>query len=82
MLTRARRLRDAHPHDPEFRGDDAVYRAGQRNRCPGCGRSQWIVGRLLAECAFCAAALPLVEGGMSGVGLFRNDWRAPEALAA
>ncbi|HYD13313.1 MAG TPA: hypothetical protein VEC11_10745 [Allosphingosinicella sp.] len=82
MLTRARRLRDAFPHDPVFRGYHAVYRAGQTNHCPGCGRSHWIVGRLLAECAFCTTALPLVEGGMTGTGLFRNSWRAPEALAA
>jgi hypothetical protein len=82
MLTRARRLRDAFPHDPVFRGYHAVYRSGQSNHCPGCGRSHWIVGRLLAECAFCATALPLDDGGMTGAGLFRNSWRAPEALAA
>jgi hypothetical protein len=82
MLTRARRLHDAFPHDPVFRGYHAVYRPGQCNHCPGCGRSHWIVGRLRAECAFCSAALPLVEGGMTGAGLFRNSWRAPEALAA
>lgn len=82
MLSRVHRLRSDYPHDPVIRGYHASYRAGQCNHCPGCGRSQWIIGRLLAECAFCATAVPLVEGGMTGVGLFRNSWRAPEALAA
>lgn len=36
-----------------------LYRPGQINACPGCGRSQWHVGRTLAECAFCETALPL-----------------------
>lgn len=39
-----------------------VYRQRQVNHCPGCGRSHWLVGRLLAECGFCATALPL-DGG-------------------
>jgi hypothetical protein len=29
-----------------------LYRPGEVNRCPGCGRSQWHVGRSNAECAF------------------------------
>lgn len=45
--------------DPAQRGFHAVYRDGETNRCPGCGRTQWLVGRVLAECAFCATALPL-----------------------
>jgi hypothetical protein len=63
------------PHDPALRGYHAVYRSGQVNHCPGCGRSHWLVGRLSAECGFCATALPLVEGGMNGTGLFRRGWR-------
>lgn len=39
------------------------YRPGEVNRCPGCGRSQWHVGRQSAECAFCEAVLPLAPGG-------------------
>ena len=31
---------------------------------PGCGRTHWIIGRISAECAFCATALPLAETGM------------------
>lgn len=43
------------------RGYGACYLEGEVNHCPGCGRTHWIVGRLSAECAFCATALPLVE---------------------
>ena len=49
------------PHDPALRGYHAIYRDNEVNHCPGCGRSQWLVGRVSAECAFCATALPLVE---------------------
>jgi hypothetical protein len=37
------------------------YRAGEQNHCPGCGRQHWIVGRLMAECAFCGTALPMMH---------------------
>ncbi|MEZ5655208.1 MAG: hypothetical protein R3E04_04880 [Sphingobium sp.] len=36
-----------------------LYRGDSENFCPCCGRRQWIIGRLTAECAFCDAALPL-----------------------
>lgn len=39
----------------------ARYHIGERNHCPGCGRSQWIIGRSTAECAFCSTALPLAD---------------------
>lgn len=45
--------------NPAVRGYQAVYRSGESNRCPGCGRSHWHVGRVSAECGFCATALPL-----------------------
>lgn len=45
--------------DPNTRGYFAIYRENEPNYCPGCGRSQWILGRTSAECAFCATALPL-----------------------
>ncbi len=48
-----------------------VYRAEEINHCPGCGKSQWMVGRVTAECAFCSTALPINEGGMTGSGLWR-----------
>ncbi|HEU5482259.1 MAG TPA: hypothetical protein VFU80_04090 [Sphingomicrobium sp.] len=47
--------------DPNARGYHAAYREGEVNHCPGCGRSHWIIGRQLAECAFCSTALPLSE---------------------
>ncbi len=47
--------------DPARRGYHAMYRENEVNRCPGCGRTHWLVGRTLAECGFCATALPLAE---------------------
>ena len=46
------------------RGYHAVYREHEVNHCPGCGRTHWLIGRVSAECAFCATALPLAEASM------------------
>jgi hypothetical protein len=46
------------PYDPAARGYHAVYRRNETNHCPGCGRSNWVVGRVSAECGFCSTALP------------------------
>jgi hypothetical protein len=43
------------------RGHHIVYRANVSNHCPGCGRSQWYIGRVSAECGFCGTAAPLAE---------------------
>ena len=43
------------------RGHHIVYRANSLNHCPGCGRSQWFIGRVSAECGFCGTAVPLAE---------------------
>jgi hypothetical protein len=43
------------------RGHHIVYRANTLNHCPGCGRSQWFIGRVSAECGFCGTAVPLAE---------------------
>ena len=43
------------------RGHHIVYRANEANHCPGCGRSNWYVGRVSAECGFCGTAVPLAE---------------------
>lgn len=40
----------------------AVYRPGGVMHCPDCGQSQWLIGRVMAECACCEAALPLDLG--------------------
>ena len=54
------------PFDPAKRGYHAVYRENEVNHCPGCGRTHWYVGRTLAECGFCATALPLTESYRQG----------------
>lgn len=43
----------------QARGFMISYRPGEQNRCPGCGRSNWLVGRVSAQCGFCSTALPL-----------------------
>ena len=42
--------------NPAARGYHVVYREQEVNHCPGCGRSNWHVGRAVAECAFCSTA--------------------------
>lgn len=53
--------------DPAVRGYIIHYHAGEPNHCPGCGRSQWLVGRTVAECAYCETALPLDHGASQGL---------------
>ncbi|MEC3911697.1 hypothetical protein U5A82_14840 [Sphingobium sp. CR2-8] len=36
-----------------------AYRPGRAAACPDCGERQWIVGRVMAECACCEAVLPI-----------------------
>ena len=62
-------------HDPSLRGFHAVYRLGEVNHCPACGRTHWYVGRQLAECGFCSTALPLDDAGTTGAGLFRRQFQ-------
>jgi len=50
------------------RGYQVLFRADETNRCPGCGHSQWIVGRITAECCFCGTALALADSEWSGMG--------------
>jgi hypothetical protein len=45
------------------RGYRVVYHDDRVNHCPGCGRSQWHIGRSTAECAFCSTAIPLALPG-------------------
>ncbi|MFL6735106.1 MAG: hypothetical protein ACJ8EY_10470 [Sphingomicrobium sp.] len=61
--------------NPATRGYHAVYRENEVNHCPGCGRTHWYLGRVLAECAFCSTALPLEASyrvGPSPVPVFRR----------
>lgn len=39
--------------------DYAITYNGSTDRCPGCSYSNWYVGRITAECAFCGTALLL-----------------------
>ena len=71
--------------DPAKRGYHAVYRDDDVNHCPGCGRTHWYIGRMLAECSFCATALPLSDsfrqtGNARVIG--RSGPFAPSAFAA
>jgi len=43
------------------RGYLVLYRSTGDNVCPGCGGRQWEVGRIMAECALCGTAIPLVS---------------------
>lgn len=67
--------------DPAKRGYHAVYRENEVNRCPGCGRTHWYVGRTLAECGFCATALPLMESYRQGA-LFTTTQRTRPAFTS
>lgn len=60
-------------------GYRVAYHAHEANHCPGCGQSQWLIGRMTAECAYCHTALPINAGGNYGIGRIA---RAPSAIAA
>ncbi len=62
MLTNPTEMRKT--YDPAVRFYHAVYHEHEVNHCPGCGRTHWLIGRVSAECAFCATALPLAEASM------------------
>ena len=60
------------------RGYHITYRACETNHCPGCGRSHWYIGRLMAECAFCGTALPLENAALvAGGQIIRTVRRYP-----
>lgn len=52
-----------------------IFRNGETNHCPGCGQVQWYIGRITAECPFCATALPLQHTGFEGMGLGATYWQ-------
>jgi uncharacterized protein (DUF983 family) len=49
-----------------------LFRAGHDNRCPDCGSAQWLVGRLVAECAACATPVPRAGSELQGAGTARG----------
>jgi hypothetical protein len=70
------------------RGYHIMYREHETNHCPGCGRTHWLIGRTMAECAFCETALPLESSAMTGGSqivrtIRRSPYRQPaHAFAA
>ena len=68
-------------YEPAQRGYHAVYRENTTNHCPGCGRTHWHIGRVLAECAFCATALPLCESYRQGAMSSFHRTRPPVVSA-
>ena len=62
------------PRSAAPRGYGPVYHRQGGNRCPGCGRSQWLVGRVLAECGCCGTALPLEGAREALLGDRRSAW--------
>lgn len=62
-------------HGPAQRGYSPIYRENKVNHCPGCGRTQWYVGRVSAECCFCATALPLSDNSVRMNGRHTCDNR-------
>ncbi len=69
-------------HDPQHRGYGVAYRENEVNHCPGCGRTHWYVGRVSAECGFCATALPLVSATSRGAGTHSRGHRLSTLEAA
>lgn len=37
-----------------------LYYSGETNRCVCCGKSNWDVGRVVAQCMFCDSAFDIV----------------------
>ena len=68
--------------NPQLRGYHAVYRENAVNHCPGCGRTHWLIGRMLAECGFCGTALPLSESYMRGSSSLIHSRGKGASLAA
>lgn len=68
---------EALAHNPASRGYAALYRQGQVNHCPGCGRTHWYVGRVSAECGFCATAVPLQDASTRGAAAIHTRNNRP-----
>ena len=64
--------------DPTRRGYAFLYRPEVPNYCPGCSKTNSLVGRHVAECAFCGAILPLSDRAATGTSGFLPP---PKAVA-
>src|SRR3546814_16811688 len=50
----------------------------ETNHCPGCGHTHWLIGRIMAECAFSQTALPLESSSrVAGGQMIRTVNRRP-----
>ena len=61
-----------------------VVARGEREACDA-DRTHWLIGRMSAECAFCATALPLAEASMrshNGPVVIQHKNRDAHAWAA
>lgn len=56
-------IQPARAIEPRLMGYRIMYHREEANHCPGCGKTQWHVGRLSAQCAFCDTTLPFADGG-------------------
>ncbi len=56
-----------------------VYRQNAVNHCPGCTHTNWMIGRMVAECGFCGTVLPLRDSALLATGPRRN---MPQVAAA
>jgi hypothetical protein len=68
--------------DVAARGHHVVYRSNETNRCPGCGRANWYVGRITAECSFCGTAIVLADTELWADGRVETSRYAAAPLAA
>lgn len=59
-------LRRTFQLDLTARGYQVLFRPDEVNRCPGCTKVQWLVGRTTAECAVCGTALSIAEAQLGG----------------
>jgi hypothetical protein len=58
----------AEPINPVHWGYKIAYHPGEQNRCPGCGHSNWHIGRVTAQCGFCGTALALALSSPGALG--------------
>lgn len=56
-----------------------VYRQNAVNHCPGCTHTNWMIGRMVAECGFCGTVLPLRDSALLATGQRRG---VPQLAAA
>lgn len=59
-------IRQSFKLDLTARGYQVLFHPDESNRCPGCGKAQWLVGRSVAECASCGTALVIAEAQLGG----------------